>query len=218
MTVAELQSMMKADFLDFDGLEDLTYTDKTTSGGTAYTVNNARKTFQVSKAFGEIAVRGYGIDQVNVTFPVDELAVTAKLGDTFVFGSNTYEVTAAALKTASTRWMVTGERAFIETDFAQTITQQRATLSVDVAGSVTESWSTVTTHSAIVMQEDDVADLIERLGVSGDKQATTIFVAQSASFLPMDRVLINSRPYRITMIGDEGRVARLLKIRVELYA
>lgn len=218
MTRAELQAMLKTDFLGFDALEDLTYTDATTSGGSSQTVNNARMTFQVMKSFGETAVKGYQIDSVGVTFPVDELSVTAKLGDTFVMGGNTYEVTEAALKTASTRWQVTGERAFIETDFAVSIALKRFTLSTDVAGSVTETETTVGTYSAIIMQEDDVADMINRLGVKGDKQATTFFVAQTVPVLPMDFITYSGRDYRITMIGDEGRVARLKKVRVELYA
>jgi hypothetical protein len=210
--------MLKRDFLTFDGLEDLTYTDKATAGDTALTVNNARKTFQVKKTFGEPVVKGYGIDSIGVTFPVDELSVTAKMGDTFVFDGNTYEVTSAELKTANTRWMITGDRAFVETDFAVSIGQERATLGVDVAGAVTESWSSVATLSAVEMQEDDVADMIDRLGVAGDKQAVTYFVAQAANILPMDRLTVSGRPYRITMIGDQGRAARLQRIRVELYA
>lgn len=218
MDRASLQAMLKRDFLAFDGLEDLTYTDKTTSSGTSYTVNNARMTFQEKKSFGEPVVKGYGVSEIGVTFPVDELSVTAKMGDTFVFGSDTYEVTDASLKTANTRWMVTGVRAYVESDFAVSVVQERATLSVDVAGAVTETWSTVATLSAIEMQEDDVADMIDRLGVAGDKQSVTYFVAQSASILPMDRLTVNSRPYRITMIGDQGRAARLQRVRVELYA
>ena len=100
----------------------------------------------------------------------------------------------------------------------QIVTLQRATLTTDVAGAVVETWGSVGSYSAIIMEEDDVADMINRLGVRGDKQATMVFVAQTVPVLPMDRLLIDSRPYRITMIGDEGRVARLLKVRVELYA
>lgn len=219
MTAAELQAMLRSDFLDFDGLEDLTYTDKTTSGGTAYTVNNARKTFQVAKGYGEPAVKGYQIDAVNVTFPVDELAVTAKIGDTFVFGSNTYEVTAAALKTANTRWLVTGERAFIETDFATTCDIQRATLSVNSAGAQVETYADTTSGvSCIVVNNDDVADMIPRLGVRGDKQSLNFYMAQSVTISPTDRIEYSSRFYRVTSIQDEGRVARLKRVVAEIYA
>jgi hypothetical protein len=110
------------------------------------------------------------------------------------------------------------QRASLNADYAITVTQQRATLTQDAMGAPVETWGTVTTHQAIRMDEDDVADMIDRLGVAGDKQAITLFVAQSASFLPMDRILIGSRPYRITLLGDEGRISRLKKIRIELYA
>ena len=210
--------MLSADFLGFDALESATYIDAATAGNTSYTVDNCRKTFQIVKEFGQANCKGYQIDQVSLTFPVASLSPTAKLGDQFTIGGLTYEVTAAALKTASTRWQISGERAFIETDFSTHVTLQRATLGTDIAGAVTETWGNVGSYSAIVMQEDDVADMINRLGVAGDKQAITVFLAQTVAALPMDRLLIDLRPYRITMIGDEGRVARLKKVRVELYA
>lgn len=219
MTTAELQSMLEADYLGFDALENLTYTDKTTSSGTAYTVNNARKTFQAVQAFGEPAVRGYSIESVALTFPVDELAVTAKVGDTFVFNSNTYEVTDAASKSAATRWMVTGQRAYIETDFATTIDIQRATLSVNSAGAQVETYADTTAGvSCIVANNDDVADMISRLGVRGDKQSLNFYVTQTVTVAPTDRIEYSSRFYRITSIQDENRLARLKRIVAEIYA
>jgi len=141
-----------------------------------------------------------------------------KEGDTIQVGSNVYQVTDVELIRRNVIWRVTASRAFIQSAYATSVTLQRATLGVDVAGGVTETWGTVGTYSAIEMLEDDVADMIDRLGVAGDKQATTYFVAQTVAVLPMDRLLVGGRKYRITMIGDQGRIARLLKIRVELYA
>lgn len=211
--------MLKADFLDFDSLESLSYTDKTTSGGTAYTVNNARKTFQTVQGFGETNVKGYGIGVVRLTFPVDELAVSCKLGDTFSYQSNTYEVTSAELKTASTRWLVEGARAFIDTDFAQTTSVERATITKDSASGTVKTWAAVySSQSTIVMDEDDVADMIPRLGVRSDKKTLSFFYPQTLTIEPLDRVVYGGRYYRITQIVDAGRVARLLRIRGELYA
>lgn len=217
MTRAELDAMLAADFLTFDGLESFTYIDVATAGNTSHTVASCRKTFQLVKAFGQPAVKGYQIDSVGLTFPVANLTPTAKLGDQFTVNSLTYEVTEIAKKTSATRWQVTGERAFIETDFATTVTLQRATLGVDVAGSVTETWGNVGSYSAIEMQEDDVSDLANRLGTKSDMQATSYYMAQTVPILPMDRLLISGRPYRINMIGNQGRVARLLQVRVQLY-
>lgn len=211
--------MCEADFLGFDALEDLTYTDKTTSSGTAYTVNNARQTFMANKTFGEPVVRGYAIESVGVTFPVDELSVDAKLGDTFVFDGDTYEVVAADKKTANTRWMITGDRAFIDTDFAVSIDIQRATLSVNSAGAQVETYADTTSGvSAVLVENDDVADMIPRLGVRGDKQSKNFYVAQSVTVSPTDRIEYSSRFYRITSIQDEGRLARLKRVVAEIYA
>lgn len=218
MTRAEMLSMLKADFLGFDGLSDLTYTDKTTASGTAYTVNNARQTFQTVQGFGEPLIRGYTVSSVGLTFPVDELAVSCKLGDTFVYESQTYEVTEAALKTASTRWQVTGSRAGIDTDFATTCDIQRATLTVNSAGAAVETNADTTASvSVIVVNNDDVADMISRLGVRGDKQSLNFYMAQSVTVSPTDRIEYSSRFYRITSIQDEGRVARLKRVVAEIY-
>lgn len=210
---------MRADFLTMDGLEDMTYNDVTSSSSTSYTVNNARKTFQISKQFGELNVRGYGIDAVSVTFPDNELAVVAKIGDTFVISGNTYEVTAAELKTSNTRWKIDGQRAYIETDFATTCDIQRATLSVNSAGAQGETFADTTTSvSCIVMAEDDVSDLMPKLAVRGDLQTTSFFIAQSVTIGPMDRIEYAGRFYRINSIVNEGRVSRLKQIRCQIYA
>ena len=218
MTYAELQAMFREDLLKADGLQSFTYTDVSTAGSTTQTVDNALITFPVTKAFGEPAVKGYQIDSVSLTFPDDEITVTPTIGDYVSVESVTYEVTQAEKVTAYTRWKLRAERAYVDDAWDQIVTLQRATLTTDVAGAVVETWGNVGSYSAIIMEEDDVADMINRLGVRGDKQATTVFLSQSVAVLPMDRLLIDSRPYRITMIGDEGRVARLLKVRVELYA
>ena len=218
MTYAELQAELEQDFLDMDGLQSFTFTDTTNGSNTAETVDNARITFPEVKTFGEPAVRGYLISSVMLTFPVDEITATPREGDYVSVESNTYEVTKVEKATAFTRYRVTAERAYLDTDHVSTVTLQRATLGEDVAGAVTETWGNVGSYSMAVLYEDDVADMINRLGVRGDKQATTVFCAQSVNVLPMDRIVIASRPYRITMIGDEGRVARLKRVRVELYA
>ena len=90
-------------------------------------------------------------------------------------------------------------------------------LGVDVAGSVTETWANIGSYSVIVWDEPDVADMINRLGVKADKQTTTFFFAQTVPVLSMDRIVYENRPYRITAIQNEGLVARLLKVRCELY-
>ncbi len=219
MTRTEMDAMLKADFLTFDGLEDMTYNDVNSSTSTSYTVNNTRKTFQITKAYGESNIRGYLIESVAVTFPVDELAVEAKIGDTFVIDSSTYEVVSTELKTSNTRWRVTGERAYIDSDWDLTCDIQRATLTVNSAGAQVESWADVTTGVAvIVVNNDDVADQINRLGVRGDKQSLNMYMAQSVSVLPMDRIEYSGRYYRIGSIQDEGRIARLKRIVVELLA
>lgn len=218
MTYAELQAMFREDLLKADGLQSFTYTDVSTAGSTTQTVDNALITFPVTKAFGQGSVKGYQIDSVSLTFPDDEITVTPTIGDYVSVESVTYEVTQAEKVTAYTRWKLRAERAYVDDAWDQIVTLQRATLTTDVAGAVVETWGNVGSYSAIIMEEDDVADMINRLGVRGDKQATTVFLSQSVAVLPMDRLLIDSRPYRITMIGDEGRVARLLKVRVELYA
>lgn len=218
MTYAELQAELEQDFLDMDGLQSFTFTDTTNGSNTAETVDNARITFPEVKTFGEPAVRGYLISSVMLTFPVDEITATPRDGDYVSVESNTYEVTKVEKATAFTRYRITAERAYLDTDHVSTVTLQRATLGEDVAGAVTETWGNVGNYSMAVLYEDDVADMINRLGVRGDKQATTVFCAQSVNVLPMDRIVIASMPYRITMIGDEGRVARLKRVRVELYA
>lgn len=218
MTYAELQAMFREDLKKADGLQSFTYTDVSTAGSTTQTVDNALITFPVTKAFGQGSVKGYQIDSVSLTFPDDEITVTPTIGDYVSVESVTYEVTQAEKVTAYTRWKLRAERAYVDDAWDQIVTLQRATLTTDVAGAVVETWGNVGSYSAIIMEEDDVADMINRLGVRGDKQATTVFLSQSVAVLPMDRLLIDSRPYRITMIGDEGRVARLLKVRVELYA
>lgn len=218
MTYAELQAMFREDLKKADGLQSFTYTDVSTAGSTTQTVDNALITFPVTKAFGQGSVKGYQIDSVSLTFPDDEITVNPTIGDYVSVESVTYEVTQAEKVTAYTRWRLRAERAYVDDAWDQIVTLQRATLTTDVAGAVVETWGNVGSYSAIIMEEDDVADMINRLGVRGDKQATTVFVAQAVPVLPMDRLLIDSRPYRITMIGDEGRVARLLKVRVELYA
>lgn len=218
LTKTELVALLKADFLTIDGLESFTYTDTTSGGNTTQTVDNARISWPEVKAWGEPAVRGYQISSVQLTFPVDEISVTPKVGDYVAVDSNTYEVTKADKATAFTRWRLTAERAYLESDWVETVTVQRATLTVDIAGSVVETYANVGSYSAAIMYEDDVADMINRLGVRGDKQATTVFFAQSVPVLPMDRLLIDSKLYRITMIGDEDKISRLKKVRVELYA
>lgn len=218
LTKTELVTMLKADFLTIDGLESFTYTDTASGGNSTQTVDNARISWPEVKTWGEPAVRGYQISSVQLTFPVDEITVTPKVGDYVAVDSNTYEVTKADKATAFTRWRLTAERAYLESDHVETVTLQRATLTADVAGSVVETYGNVGSYSAAIMYEDDVSDVIARLGARGDMQATSVFVAQSVPALPMDRILISNRPYRITMIGSEGRVARLKQLRVQLYA
>jgi hypothetical protein len=210
--------MLKADFLSIDGLQSFVYTDAATAGNTTQTVDNARITFTEVKSFGEAAVKGYQISGVSLTFPVDSVTVTPKLGDYVAVDGSTYEVTKADKATAQTRWRLMAERAYLEADWVSTVILKRFTLSTDVAGAVTESSYAIGSYSAAVMQEDDVADMINRLGVKGDKQAITFFMEQTVAVLPMDFITYSGRDYRVTMIGDEGRVGRLKKVRTELYA
>ena len=202
-----------------DGLTSFTYTDTATAGNSTQTVDNARITFPEAKAFGEPAVRGYQISSVYLTFPTGEITVAPKCGDYVAVDGSTYEVTKAEKATAFTRWKVTAERAYIETDWATTTTVQRATLSKDSASAVVKTWAAVySNQSTVVLDEDDVADMAERLGVRADKKTITFFYPQSLSIEPLDRIVYGSRNYRITQIVDAGRVARLLKARGELYA
>lgn len=212
-----MQTMLRNDFLLFDGLQSFTYTDVSTAGSTTQTVDNARITFPVTKAFGEPAVKGYQIDSVSLTFPDNEITVTPTIGDYVSVESTTYEVTNVEKVTAYTRWRLQAERAYVDDAWDLTATVQRATLGVDIAGSVTETWANIGSYSVIVWDEPDVADMINRLGVKADKQTTTFFFAQTVPVLSMDRIVYENRPYRITAIQDEGLVARLLKVRCELY-
>lgn len=212
-------AMLKADFLTIDGLESFTYTDTASGGNSTQTVDNARISWPEVKTWGEPAVRGYQISSVQLTFPVDEIVnATPKVGDYVAVDSNTYEVTKADKATAFTRWRLTAERAYLESDWVETVTVQRAVLTEDSAGAPVPTYGNVGSYSMAVMYEDDVADMINRLGVSGDKQAVTFFCSQAVPVLPMDRILFDGKTYRITMIGDEERIARLKKIRVEQYA
>lgn len=211
--------MLRDDFLAFDALESFTYVDAATAGNTSYTVQSCRKTFQIVKAFGQANVKGYSLESVGLTFPVANLTPTPKQGDTFTINSTTYEVVDVAKKTANTRWQITGERAFIETDFATTCDIQRATLSVNSAGAQVETYADTTSGvSCIVVNNDDVADMISRLGVRGDKQSLNFYMAQSVTISPTDRIEYSSRFYRVTSIQDEGRVARLKRVVAEIYA
>lgn len=219
MDRASLQAMLKRDFLAFDGLEDLTYVSSADSGNTTYTVNNARITFQTTKGYGEPEVKGYQIDEVHVTFPVDELAVDAKDADTFTVDGNVYEVMKTECRTARTRWMVTGERAFIESAFAQSVDVERATLTLDSASATSKSWAAVYASQTCVVKEDDnTADMIPRLGVRADKGTTTFYFPQTLDIQPTDRIKYGGRYYRITYQGQQRRVARLQFMRAELYA
>lgn len=197
------------------GSEALTFTRTGPGTTTAIAEAFVQKT---ERSFGSPSVPGYEIDEVVCHFLVSLLSPTPKLGDTITRAGTVYEVTEAKKIGRDVLWRLVTQRASLNADYAITVTQQRATLTQDAMGAPVETWGTVTTHQAIRMDEDDVADMIDRLGVAGDKQAITLFVAQSASFLPMDRILIGSRPYRITLLGDEGRISRLKKIRIELYA
>lgn len=214
-----MQTMLRNDFLLFDGLQSFTYTDVSTAGSTTQTVDNARITFPVTKAFGEPAVKGYQIDSVSLTFPDDEITVTPTIGDYVSVESTTYEVTNVEKVTAYTRWRLQAERAYVDDAWDLTVDIQRATLSVNSAGAQVETWADVSTGvAAIVVSNDDVSDQINRLGIRGDKQSLNIYVAQSVSVLPMDRIEYNSRYYRINSIQDESKVARLKRIVVELLA
>lgn len=219
MTRAELQDLVKTDFLGFDGLEDLTYVSTADSGNTTYTVNNARVTFMTTKGYGEPEVKGYQIDEVHVTFPVDELAATAKDADTFTVDGSTYEVMKTECKTARTRWMITGERAFIEDAFAVTCDVERATLALDSASATTKTWVAVyASQTCIVKEDDNTADMIARLGVRSDKGTATFYFPQTLDIQPTDRISYGGRYYRITYQLQQRRVARLQGMRAELYA
>lgn len=219
MTYAELQAELEQDFLDMDGLQSFTFTDTTNGSNTAETVDNARITFPEVKTFGEPAVRGYLISSVMLTFPVDEITATPREGDYVSVESNTYEVTKVEKATAFTRYRVTAERAYIDADWDATCDIQRATLSVNSAGAAVETYADTTTGVAcVVVNNDDVADMISRLGVRGDKQSINFYMAQSVTVSPTDRIEYSSRFYRITSIQDEGRVARLKRVVAEIYA
>lgn len=219
MTKAELQQLLKADFLTIDGLESFTYTDTASGGNTTQTVDNARISWPEVKTWGEPAVRGYQISSVQLTFPVDEITVTPKVGDYVAVDSNTYEVTKADKATAFTRWRLTAERAYIESDWDDTLDIQRATLTVNSAGAQVETYADLTAGVAcVVMPEDDVSDQIARLSVRGDMQSISFFVAQTVTVLPMDRIEYAGRFYRINSIIDENRIARLKRIRCQIYA
>lgn len=219
MTYAELQAMFREDLLKADGLQSLTYTDVSTAGSTAQTVDNALVTFPVAKTFGEPAVKGYQIDSVSLTFPDDEITVTPTIGDYVSVESVTYEVTMAEKVTAYTRWRLKAERAYVDDAWDLSCDIQRATLTVNTAGAQVETWADVTTGVAvIVVNNDDVADQISRLGIRGDKQSLNFYMAQSVTVLPMDRIEYSSRYYRVASIQDEGRVARLKRVVVELLA
>lgn len=219
LTKTELVALLKADFLTIDGLESFTYTDTTSGGNTTQTVDNARISWPEVKTWGEPAVRGYQISSVQLTFPVDEISVTPKVGDYVAVDSNTYEVTKADKATAFTRWRLTAERAYIEADWDDTLDIQRATLTVNSAGAQVETYADLTAGVAcVVAANDDAADMLARLSVRGDKQSLNFYVAQSVSVLPTDRIEYGSRFYRITSIQDEGRISRLKRIVAEIYA
>jgi hypothetical protein len=210
--------MLKADFLSIDGLQSFVYTDAATAGNTTQTVDNARITFTEVKSFGEAAVKGYQISGVSLTFPVDSVTVTPKLGDYVAVDGSTYEVTKADKATAQTRWRLMAERAFIEGDWSGLVNVQRAALPVNAAGAQIETYTTVTGNvQAIIVNNDDAADMLARLSTRGDKQSLNFYMAQSVVVYPTDRIQYNSRNYRITAIEDEGRVARLKRIVAEIY-
>lgn len=218
MTYAELQAMFREDLLKADGLQSFTYTDVSTAGSTTQTVDNALITFPVTKAFGEPAVKGYQIDSVTLTFPDDEITVTPTIGDYVSVESVTYEVTMAEKVTAYTRWRLKAERAYIDSDWDGLINVQRAALTVNSAGAHIETYTTVSGNvQAVIVNNDDAADMISRLAVRGDKQSLNFYIANSVAVYPTDRIEYNSRYYRITAIEDENRVARLKRIVAEIY-
>lgn len=213
-----LATQATADFLAIaadHGSEALTHTR--TGPGTTTAVPIAL-CFKTDIKFGETAVPGYGVDAVVTRFPASVLSTAPKEGDTITRSGVVYEVVAVSKMVRDTQWRLECARAYINGDYDVSIVLNRFTLSTDVAGSVTEQSYAIGTYSAIVMLEDDVADMINRLGIKGDKQSLTFFVDQTVPALPMDMITYSGRDYRITMIGDEGRIARLKKIRVELYA
>lgn len=219
MTQAELQALLTADFLTLDGLSSFTYTDTASGGNSTQTVDNARITFPEVKNYGEPAIKGYQISGVSLTFPTGEITVTPKLGDYVAVDSNTYEVMKVEKKTAFTRWRIEAERAYIETDWGTTCDIQRATLSVNSAGAQVETYADTTSNvPCVVVNNDDVADMIPRLGVRGDKQSLNFYMAQTVTVAPTDRIEYASRFYRITSIQDEGRVSRLKRVVAEIYA
>lgn len=211
-------------FRDIEGLVPATYTSKNTGGSTNYSLTEVFRSQPTVKAMSEPAVKGTLLESLSFRFVASDLAATPKAGDEITCDSVAFEVgDVQRLRPVDSNgrgafWKVNAARAFVDDAWDESIVLKRFTLSTDVAGSVTETASTIGTYAAIAMQEDDVADMINRLGVKGDKQAITFFVAQTVPALPMDFITYNSRDYRVTMIGDEGRLSRLKKIRVELYA
>jgi len=212
---------VKRDFLAFDATDGtITYTDVDSGGSTTYTVTNVRKTFQVTEGFGEPQVRGYCIDSVGITFPVDNLSITPKLGDTFDYLGNTYEVTSAELKTANTRWNFTGKRAYLEPGWSTTCLIQRATISQNAAGMDIDSWGTLYASAQCYRNPQNVPqEAFDQLGVVGVNDLSKLYLGPTVSGVRVtDRVTLNGLLYTNTRTQNDARIAMLPEIEIQRIA
>jgi len=213
-----------ADYRTVEGLLSATYISKTSSGSTNYSLTDVFSSNPRTKAMAEPAVKGALIESNDFRFVLADLAATPKAGDEITVGSVTFEVNEVERRRpvdASGNyafWYVKAARAFVDTSWSVSIDVQRATLSVNAAGAEVETFADVLTNvAAILVYNDDAADMQPRLSIRGDKQSVNFYVAQTVSVNPMDRIEYGSRFYRITSIQDEGKLSRLKRLIAEIY-
>lgn len=213
-----------ADYRTFEGLIPATYTSKTSGGSANYLLTDVFCSNPRIKGFGEPAVKGYMIESNDFRFVLADLAATPKAGDEITVGATTFEVNEVERRRPVDAsgtyafWYIKTARAFVDTSWSVSVDVQRATLAVNGAGAEVETFVDIAANvSAIMVFNDDAADMQPRLSIRGDKQSVNFYVAQTVSINPMDRIEYGSRFYRITSIQDEGKLSRLKRLIAEIY-